>query len=249
MLNPQVINVQDLSFRYESGDPVFSSLDFAIAENETVALVGPSGCGKSTLLRLIAGLETPETGRIQHRSAGEDSRDDELRLLFQDYDAFPWLTVRDNLGRGSGPEPYPKPKVIADAIAAVGLRGFENRYPNELSGGMRKRLALARAIIRKPRLLMLDEPFASLDVDTRSAMHRLVQDLWMQTRCGVVLVTHDLHEAISLATRIDVASHRPMHIKQSLDVTLPRPRNESIVDTDVYRDLYRTLLRLLSSPE
>jgi ABC-type nitrate/sulfonate/bicarbonate transport system ATPase subunit len=243
MRTEPIIELQNVSFAYEYGSLVLSSLDFRISSGEIVALLGPSGCGKSTLLRVMGQLEMPDDGRISFDTSTQTGS----RLLFQDYDAFPWLTVLENVVKGSGPAPYPGPEVVRSIIAAVDLNGFERHFPNELSGGMRKRLALARILVRKPSLVLLDEPFSSLDVDTRSTIYQLVQPLWETTMCGAVVVTHDVHEAILLATRIDVASPRPMRIKKSLSVPFARPRNESIVETSEYRDLHMEIVAAISN--
>lgn len=239
-----VVEISDVSFRYGS-DEVVSELSFSIDEGEVVALVGPSGCGKSTLLRLIAGLETPEDGQIRIHGAAAGSDRDALRFLFQDYDAYPWLTVWDNVRLGSGASPYPPESAVEEILSQVGLAADRELFPSELSGGMRKRLALARCLVRRPSLLMLDEPFASLDLDAKYGMYDLVQRLWSETQCAVIIVTHDLHDAIHLADRIFVLSHGPLTIREVINVPFERPRSDQIYGSPNYIKIMRQLALLL----
>jgi NitT/TauT family transport system ATP-binding protein len=244
MSKTTIVELKNVSFCYGRGAPVLSDVDFHVDAGEIVALVGPSGCGKSTLLRVMAQLEEPQEGVLLF---GPRRLSAISRLLFQDYDAFPWLTVRDNVLKGSGPKPFPTGEAVDAVLSAVGLQHHRHAFPNELSGGLRKRLALARILVREPSLVMLDEPFASLDVDTRSSIYQLVQLLWARTNGAVVMVTHDVHEAILLATRVDVASTRPMQIGNSFNIPFSRPRDESIVETGEYRDVRRQIMAALSS--
>jgi ABC-type nitrate/sulfonate/bicarbonate transport system ATPase subunit len=216
-----------------------------VRKGEIISLVGPSGCGKSTLLRLVAGLESPKTGRIttQGKRAGTDRN--VLRFLFQDYDAYPWYTVWDNVQQGSGPQPFPSNKTVEKILIQVGLGSEYSRYPGELSGGMRKRLALARCMVRQPSLLLLDEPFSSLDVDTRYSLYELVQKLWKANNSAVMMITHDIHEAILLADRIIVSSPRPFSIREIIEVPFTWPRKDITDNGQEYLAISHRLLQLL----
>lgn len=238
------IEITNVSFGY-TALPVMVDFSLSIQFREVVSLVGPSGCGKSTLLRLIAGLESPSAGEIHVIRAAADASRNKLGFLFQDYDAYPWYSVWDNVQRGSGPRPYPADSTVNEMLSQVGLASERDRFPGELSGGMRKRLALARCLIRHPSLLLLDEPFSSLDVDTRYSMYEMVQRLWRESPCAVLLVTHDLHEATFLSDRMVVLSSHPMGICEVVDVTFPRPRTDAIYSASEYLNIIRHVTALL----
>ena len=244
-----LVQISDVSFAYQT-EAVVSHVNLEIESGEIVSLVGPSGCGKSTLLRLIAGLEVPVRGQITISGSVAGRNRDVLRFLFQDYDAYPWFTVWENVKEGSGPMPLPSDADVQEIISQVELATEAARYPGELSGGMRKRLALARCLVRRPRLLLLDEPFSSLDLNLRYQMYRLVQRLWSNAGCAVVLVTHDFQEAIWLADRILVLGDRPLHVRETIEVPFPRPRGDDLSDTDDYQAILRHLTGLFrQSPE
>lgn len=197
------------------------SLD--IAPGEFVVIVGPSGCGKSTLLRLIGGLETPSQGTISIGDRKVDSVDPRCAIVFQEPRLFPWKKVDANIAVGArrmnGSKP--DPNVL---LHKVGLDGFEHHYPNQLSGGMAQRVALARALIGGPQVILLDEPFAALDALTRLQMQDLVNDICGSIGSTVVMVTHDIDEALHLADRIVVMSPRPGSIVEEIRIDSPRPR-------------------------
>jgi ABC-type nitrate/sulfonate/bicarbonate transport system ATPase subunit len=196
------------------------SLD--IAPGEFVVIVGPSGCGKSTLLRLIGGLETPTQGTIAIGERTVDSVDSRCAIVFQEPRLFPWKKVDANVAVGARRlNSKPDPRVL---LAKVGLDGFEQHYPNQLSGGMAQRVALARALIGGPQVILLDEPFAALDALTRLQMQDLVNDVCGSIGSTVVMVTHDIDEALHLADRIVVMSPRPGSIVEEIRIDTPRPR-------------------------
>lgn len=223
--------------RYDTRDGTVQALTettLAIAPGELVVLLGPSGCGKTTLLRLIAGLIAPSSGEIQ--VSGRDlwaggKRDEaavaELGVVFQDANLFPWYSIEQNIAlplalRGV---PAAERSRQAHALAAlVGICGFEQRWPRELSGGMRQRAAIARALSTHPTILLMDEPFGALDAMTRDTMNLELQRIWQQTGCTIVLVTHAISEAVFLADRIVLLSPRPGRIDHIYQVDLPRPR-------------------------
>ena len=193
----------------------------AVADNDFICILGPSGCGKSTLLRIVAGLDVPSTGRVLLDGQPVARPGPDRGMVFQSYTLFPWLTVRQNVLFGS----RATPAVAGALIARVGLRGFENHFPKMLSGGMQQRTALARALANDPKILLLDEPFGALDNQTRALMQELLLGIWEADRKTVLFVTHDIDEAIFMASRVAVMSARPGHIKHELRIDLPHPRH------------------------
>jgi NitT/TauT family transport system ATP-binding protein len=202
------------------------SLD--VAPGEFCTLVGPTGCGKSTSLGLIAGLTKPSGGVVEVDGRPVHGIGERIGYVFQSDAVFPWRSVLDNVA--SGPRYRGKSKREAEVLARdwvmrVGLKGFEDRYPHQLSGGMRKRVALAQTLINEPRMLLMDEPFSALDVQTRTLMENELLNLWSTTSASVLFVTHDLEEAIALADRVFVMTAGPGTVKGSYRIDLPRPRN------------------------
>jgi NitT/TauT family transport system ATP-binding protein len=206
--------------------PVLQEIDFTVEPGEFIALLGPSGCGKSTLLRLAAGLEPPTEGTLLVDGIPIAGTDPGRTIMFQDPTLFPWRTVRANAQLG--PEARGTLAVhaakVEDALSLVGLSGFAEAYPHQLSGGMAQRASLARALVNEPRLLMLDEPLGKLDSLTRLAMQREIVALWERERFTALLVTHDVEEALLLADRVLVLSDRPARIRADIRVARPRPR-------------------------
>lgn len=205
------------------------SIDLHIRDGEFVALVGPSGCGKSTLLNLIAGLDLATSGEIsiQGRPVTGELQP-QVGYLFQRDALLPWKTVEGNVElplRFRNVPQAERRQRVHEWLARVGLAGFERRYPHQLSGGMRKRAALAATFIYNPHILLMDEPFAALDVQTRNLMENELLELWQEHRKTVLFVTHDLEEAISLADRVVVLSANPARVKSVFEVPLARPRN------------------------
>jgi NitT/TauT family transport system ATP-binding protein len=207
--------------------PVLDEIDFAVGSSEFVALLGPSGCGKSTLLRLIAGLERPRSGRILVSQNDIDGPDPSRILVFQDPTLYPWRTVRQNvaLGLEARGQLRARKERIDEVLRQVGLDGFDRAYPRQLSGGMAQRAALARALVNDPSVLLLDEPLANLDSLTRIAMQAEVMTLWQRERFTAFLVTHDVEEALYLARRVLLLSHRPARILADIAIDLPYPRH------------------------
>jgi sulfonate transport system ATP-binding protein len=240
-----LVSLSHVSFAYD-GNQVIDDVSLDLTSGEIVALIGPSGCGKSTLLRLIARLEAPLSGVIEVTREDSDSHP-LMRLLFQDYDAYPWHTVWENVRIGSGPKPYPEEQTVSEILLAVGLLADRDRYPAELSGGMRKRLALARCLVRRPAVLLLDEPFASLDALSRESMYELLQKLFTDTQCAAILVTHDVYEAVLLADKIIVSTQRPLSVFESFRVDLARPRTSSVVDSAQFVSIHRQVMDALRS--
>jgi ABC-type nitrate/sulfonate/bicarbonate transport system ATPase subunit len=206
-----------------------SDVSFAVEAGELVSVIGPSGCGKSTLLRLFAGLETLDEGELL---VGDDliaGPSAERGLVFQDPNLFPWLTVRGNIQSGLVARGmlHAKQGEVDDFMRLVGLEDFANAYPHHLSGGMAQRVALARALINHPRVLFMDEPLGALDIFTRMNLQDEVLRLWQMNRMTMLLVTHDIDEAIYMSDRILIMTQRPGRIDKTISVTLQRPRQRN----------------------
>jgi len=204
--------------------------DFNITVNrgEFVAIVGPTGCGKSTTLNLVTGLATPSAGEVRLMGQKVSGIDPRIGFVFQADALFPWRNVIDNVSAGPMFRGQPKAQAYAQArdwLARVGLAKFEKHYPHQLSGGMRKRVALAQTFINGPEILLMDEPFSALDVQTRVVMYTELLNLWSESKASVVFITHDLEEAIGLADKVYVLTAGPGTVKTSYDIDLPRPRN------------------------
>lgn len=207
---------------------VLKDINLEIKEGEFVCIVGASGCGKSTLLRSIAGLDVEHEGRIQVNGEEVIKPEKTRGMVFQEHRLFPWLNIEDNisyvLNEGSKEE---KAKKVADHIELVGLKGFEKAYPKQLSGGMAQRAGIARALVNQPELLLLDEPFGALDAFTKIQMQQEVKRIHKTEGTTMILVTHDIDEAVFLADRIVVMSSRPGTIKRVVNVELAEPRNRN----------------------
>jgi len=202
-------------------------INMAVAPSEFVAVVGPTGCGKSTTLGLISGLERPSAGEVEVMGEPVQGIDPRIGYVFQADAVFPWKNVLNNVATGPLFRGQPKAQALErahDWIARVGLTGFEDRYPHQLSGGMRKRVALAQTFINEPQILLMDEPFSALDVQTRTLMEDELLNLWSSLKASVVFVTHDLEEAISLADHVCVLTAGPATVKGIYTIDLPRPR-------------------------
>ena len=223
-------------------------IDLTVAEREFVAILGPSGCGKSTLLNMVAGFDLPTRGSV--KVAGEEilAPAPTRGVVFQEPALFPWLTVMDNVvfgpkTRGQSAADYRAR--AAQIIEAVGLSGFEASYPAELSGGMRQRVGIARVLIMEPKVLLMDEPFGSLDAQTRTLMQELLLALWERHHQTVLFITHDIEEAVLLADRVCVMTARPGRIKKSIDVGMPRPRSIELTTSPEFNALRREVLELI----
>jgi ABC-type nitrate/sulfonate/bicarbonate transport system ATPase subunit len=232
---PSSLRVQEVSKSFPVPDDPLTqrqalrNISLSIAAGELVSLVGPSGCGKSTLLRLIAGLDTPDLGELLVGSEAICEPSAERGLVFQDPNLFPWLTVRGNIEAGLVARSVLREKrsEVGEFMRLVGLEAFSDAYPHHLSGGMAQRVALARALINDPKVLLLDEPLGALDAFTRMRMQDEVLRLWENRRTTMLLVTHDIDEAIYMSDRIMIMTQRPGRIDREIDITLVRPRDRT----------------------
>jgi len=218
-----------MTFRTDGKDvKVLENIDLDVAAGELVCILGPSGCGKSTLLNIVAGFLPPTAGSVSidgEKVAGPDSR---RIFVFQERGVFPWLTVEGNIGFGLGRlDRAERTRRIAHYVQLVGLGGFEKAYPHELSGGMKQRVEVARALAVDPDVLYLDEPFGALDSITRLVMRSELLRIWQSERKTILFVTHDIEESVQLADRVVVMSARPARIRSIVDIDLPHPRDLS----------------------
>ena len=202
-----------------------------VRANDFITVLGPSGCGKSTLLRIVAGLDRPSAGRVLLDGRAVTGPGADRGMVFQSYTLFPWLTVAENIAFGLEEKKVPRverARIVAAYVEQVGLAGFEHHHPKQLSGGMQQRTAIARALANNPEILLLDEPFGALDNQTRGLMQELLLGIWEREQKTVLFVTHDIEEAIFLASRVVVMSARPGRIKVDIPVDLPHPRHYTI---------------------
>ncbi|HXE77198.1 MAG TPA: ABC transporter ATP-binding protein [Rhodanobacter sp.] len=237
--NTPAIDFRDVSLRFISADGnatvALRNFSMSVARGEFVAIVGPTGCGKSTTLNMITGLLRPTVGEVSVMGQPVHGIDPRIGFVFQADAVFPWRNVTDNVAAGPLFRGMPKKEayaLAADWIARVGLDKFGGHYPHQLSGGMRKRVALAQTFINAPEILLMDEPFSALDMQTRTLMQDELLQLWSGTGGSVVFITHDLEEAIALADRVFVLSARPGTLKRVYEIDLPRPRVMSEVRYD-----------------
>lgn len=241
-------------FQTDSGPlTALEQVDLSIAQHEFVAVLGPSGCGKSTLLRLASGLMQPASGEIHVHGVPVDGPHEDIGFVFQQATLLPWATVIDNV---TFPARHKRGRVFradreraAEVITAVGLKGFEDRLPQELSGGMQQRVGIARALFLNPDILLMDEPFSALDALTRDAMGIELLKLWQASPKTVLFITHSIPEAVLLADRILVMSERPGRIIEDLPVPMARPRDETALRVETIQNFMDHLRQLLMPQE
>lgn len=231
MINKVHLVVANLSKTFVTEDsevPVLENISLRVDEQEFLTIVGTSGCGKSTLLRIIGGLDTDYRGAVTLEGKRIVGAGLDRGIVFQEHRLLPWLTVKGNmefaLQKGTQKE---KNKQIDEHLALVGLNKFENTYPGQLSGGMAQRVAIARALINRPDILLLDEPFGALDALTRLKLQHEILQIWEKGKTTMIMVTHDIEEAVYLGSRVIVMSDRPGTIKKEFNINLPRPRKRS----------------------
>jgi NitT/TauT family transport system ATP-binding protein len=248
---PQGLIISDLAKVYpargqEEPLEVFSGLDCLVEPGSLVTLVGPSGCGKTTLLRVIAGLEPPSAGLIRLTDQQGPPVPGQVGLVFQNYALMPWRTVLGNIALGLEFAGVPKDQRRQAArayVRAFGLEGFEKSYPGQLSGGMQQRVAIARTLAASPRLVLMDEPFGSLDSQTRNSLQEFLLNLWQERGDTIIFVTHNVDEAVFLSSEILVLSKRPARILRRIPVDLPRPRDRTSPEANTLRRQVLEVLR------
>jgi ABC-type nitrate/sulfonate/bicarbonate transport system ATPase subunit len=244
---PHVV-IRGVSKRFQVGEvEALARIDATIERAAFVCLIGASGCGKSTLLRVIAGFEEPTTGEVLVEDKPVTAPGSDRGMVFQDYALFPWMTVRQNIGFGPRQRQLARKEVedIADEfVKLVGLERAANRYPSQLSGGMKQRVAIARVLANNANILLMDEPFGALDALTREQLQRELLQIWARTRVTIVFVTHSVEEAALLADRVLVMSAGPGRIESDIRVGLPRPRDVSSPEFNAVR---RELAQRLTS--
>jgi NitT/TauT family transport system ATP-binding protein len=251
---PLAVEARGVSVEYErtrDKSTLVALEDFTleVREGEFLAIVGPSGCGKSTFLNVVAGLIPPASGEIKVYGTPVTGPGPDRAVVFQDYALMPWRTVESNVRFGlemQGRVDSDTGAKVASYIKMVGLAGFEKSYPRELSGGMRQRVGLARALVTEPRLLLMDEPFAAVDAMTRELMQEELTKIVATTGQPIVFITHGVDEAVTLADRIAVVTNRPGRIKEIIDVDLPRPRSRASRQLPEFQALRDRVWQLLS---
>lgn len=234
MAENNIISIKKLNKYFIQDDnelQVLDDINLDIKQGEFISIVGASGCGKSTLLRIIGGLETYSDGQVLNKGQVIKGPSKNIGMAFQESRLFPWLTIFENVAFGISEDKKisksEKSELVHKYLRLVGLEDFVNAYPNQLSGGMQQRVSIARALIENPDVLLLDEPFGALDAMTRVNMQNEVSRIWEHERKTMILVTHDIDEAIYLGDRIIVFSNRPGQIREIIDVNLPRPRRRN----------------------
>jgi NitT/TauT family transport system ATP-binding protein len=244
--------VRDLSLRYGSlrdGVLALSDISFSVPEGEFIVVVGPSGCGKSTLLKILAGLLPQTDGQADLKGTPIRGPRRDIGVVFQSPVLFPWRSVLGNVmlpADVQGLDRAEMKKRALDLIKLVGLEGFENRYPRELSGGMQQRVGIVRALIHDPAILLMDEPFGALDAMTRETMNVELQRIWMERRKTVLFITHSTAEAVFLADHVVVMTTRPGRIGDEFYVDLPRPRSLDVMNTEAFGTYVRRIRAALN---
>jgi len=236
------LEIRDVTKTFKTEEGELKALDrfnVAVKPSEFLCIIGPSGCGKSTLLRLIAGLDEPSSGAIILDGKELKGPSPDRGMVFQEYSLFPWRTVLKNVTFGLELQKMAKQeryRIAKEYIELVGLKGFENMYPYELSGGMKQRVAIARAIAPEPSILLMDEPFGSVDAQTRNALQEELLEIWQRTKKTIVFVTHSVDEAVYLADRVAVMTARPGTLIKCAGIDIPRPRKRTSMEANEFRE-------------
>lgn len=234
--------IENVSKTFISKENTINALDkvnLEVKDEEFICILGPSGCGKTTLLRIIAGLDAPTDGEVQLDGIRVEKPGRDRGMVFQDYSLFPWRTVIDNIAFGMevlGVDKKDRYESAREYLKLLDLEKFENSFPYELSGGMRQRIAIVRALINNPKLLLMDEPFGALDAQTRNNMQAELLRIWEKKHKTILFVTHSVDEAVYLADRIFVMSARPGTVKEIFNIDLPRPRIRTSLEANMIRD-------------
>jgi NitT/TauT family transport system ATP-binding protein len=235
-----ILTAENINVRFETAEgPVVAvdNVSFDVRPGEFLSVIGPSGCGKSTLFNVIGGLLRHTSGTVNVAGETIDGPHQSIGMVFQEESTFPWRSVTENVAFPLELIGMPKAQRLERArhfIALVGLNGFENRYPNELSGGMRQRVSLARTLASEPKILLMDEPFAALDEQTRLLLGDKVLQIQQELKQTTLLITHNITEAVQMSDRILVMTYRPGKVKRIVDINLPRPRTSEIVGSEAF---------------
>jgi len=235
-----LLDVRNITKRFGTGEEAIVAVDdvsFSVAPGEFVSIIGPSGCGKSTLFNIIGGLTGDYDGSVTVEGSAVSGTHPAIGMVFQEESTFPWRTVEDNVAfplEIAGAPKAQRMERAAHFIALVGLQGFERRYPSELSGGMRQRVAIARTLASEPRILLMDEPFAALDEQTRLLLGDKVLQIQQTLQQTTLLITHNLTEAVQLSDRVLVMTYRPGRLKRSVRIDLPHPRDSEVVSSAAF---------------
>ena len=245
-----ILTIRGVTKRFSVGDgelEALAAIDLSIPTGEFVCMIGASGCGKSTLLRIVAGFEEPTTGNVAMYGKAITGPGSDRGMVFQDYALFPWMTVRENISFGPRQRQLPRQEIAKTAdefVRMVGLERFAERYPNQLSGGMKQRVAIARVLANDASILLMDEPFGALDALTREQLQNELLQIWTRTGVTAIFVTHSVEEAVLLADRVLVMSAGPGRIDSDFRIDLPRPRD---VSSPEFNALRRDIARRLTS--
>ena len=251
-MEPKIkLQVKGLSKVFESKNGTVTAIrdvDLEVRESEFVMIVGPSGCGKTTLLNIIGGLESASEGEVLLEGKAVSGPGADRGMVFQHYSLFPWLTVQKNVEFGLKMKHVPEAQRAAQAktyIDLVGLTGFENALPKQLSGGMKQRVAIARTLANEPEVLLMDEPFGALDAQTRVVMQELLADICERTNTTILFITHDIDEAVLLGDRIYVMSRRPGTVREMIKVNIPGERSHNVLVTPAFLETKKRIMDML----
>ena len=249
-----MLAVKDVQFAYSPGQTVIANIRFEVTAGEIVSIVGPSGCGKTTLLKILAGLLVPTEGNVEFQSQPVRGVPAGLAIVFQEYSRslLPWATVNDNIElplRYKKIDSLSRARLVSESLEAVALSGFGDHYPWQLSGGMQQRVAIARALAYQPKLLLMDEPFASVDAQTRADLEDLVAAVRARFDITIVFITHDIDEAVYLSDRVIVLSKSPTTVLDRVAIELPRPRDQIVTKAmQQFVDKRSAIARLIRRP-
>ena len=245
------IDINDVSLAFGSGKNAviaLENLSLSIKPGEIISILGPSGCGKSSLISTIAGFQPPHSGTLQVDGEIVKKPGSDRGVVFQQPTLFPWKTVRENVDFGlrlRGVSRKERGPILDEILLKVGLSEFGGHYPAQLSGGMQQRVGLARVLVNKPRVMLMDEPFSSLDAQTRLMMQELLLEVWSEYRMTILFVTHDIDEAVYLGSRVAVLTRRPGRLKEIFDVNLPRPRKIEVLVSPEFMRLKKECMALV----
>ncbi len=247
-MNSSILSIKNISKSFAKIDEdsithAISNINIDLKENEFVSIVGPSGCGKSTILRLIAGLIFPTMGEIFFENKKIQGPNRDIGMVFQKPTLFPWLTVKKNISFGLDINNEYEENKINEMIKMIGLNDFANDYPGQLSGGMAQRVAIARAIINNPKVLLLDEPLGALDYFTRMNMQDEILEIWKEKKQLIIMVTHDIEEAIYMSTKVYVMEKNPGRIKEEVKIDLPYDRDRTSLEFVEYKNRILNLVK------